>query len=96
MTAALSIPPADVVPEPTAEIIDAVLSLAATAAKEQGYDSVTQVLFSLARRCCDLEAKSLSDHVTIVWQSAKIAKLEAEVERLRDQLREARKDVLYG
>lgn len=52
----LQIPYVSVVPEPTEELITATLSLAATAAKEQGHSAMTQVLFSLARRCRELEA----------------------------------------
>lgn len=53
----LSIPPVSVVPEPKDGTMTTILSLAATAALTQGSCGVDQVMFSLARRCRELEAR---------------------------------------
>jgi hypothetical protein len=71
----LTIPPADVVPEPTAEDWSLFCGWLADFEFLQA-----SCIYSLARRCRELEAQPTA---ALDWQAKRIAELEDEVARLR-------------
>lgn len=86
---ALQIPDESVVPDPTADLITGIMSLASTAIKEQRYDHITQVMIYFARRCRELEAGRKADGVSIAWQAERFGDMRDEIVKLQDRDRQA-------